>query len=79
MYTSIFARASLRVRLFFSKIKKTLSLKIFLTVLLNLIKQFDLETYQPDYLPSSSFELHRMKVDLKWTIQFNGSKDNLDN
>ena len=41
------------------------SLKIFLTILLNLIKQFDFKTYQPDSLSSSNFKLNHMKVNSK--------------
>jgi len=39
--------------------------KIFLTILLNLIKQFDFKTYQPDSLSISNFKLNCMKVNSK--------------
>jgi len=53
-------------------------MKFFLKILLNQIKQFDFKTYQPDSLPSSGFELNRIGVDPNKIIQFNGSKNNLN-
>ena len=41
------------------------SMKIFLIIFLNSIKQFDLEIYQPGSLPSSSFELNSVGADPK--------------
>jgi len=40
-------------------------MKIFLIISFNPIKQFDFETYQPDFLSSSNFKLNRMKVNPK--------------
>jgi len=49
-------------------------MKFFLLVSLNLIKQFDLETYQFDSLPNSSFELNRVRADQSELFNLMGSK-----
>jgi len=50
---------------------------IVLEVLLNPIKQFDLETCWLISLLNSSFELNYVEAYLKWIIQFNRFQDNL--
>jgi hypothetical protein len=76
--SSIFACISLYFGFFFLNLKKIKNIKIFLIISLNPIKRFNFKTCQPDFLSNSSFELNRIRVNSKWIIQFNGSKNNLD-